>query len=86
MREIFLETYLEDAQKVYNKVAEKLDNEENMKIHDEFWNSLNREQQDKFRKFEMVLASEHVATQEEIYIYALKKGIAMGFLTGLEFK
>jgi len=87
MKDLFLETFMEDLQKIYNSASDLHKNEKrNLKIHDKFWNSLSAEQKDKFRDFEQVLREEDYIMQEEIYVYALKKGIALGFLSCLAVK
>ena len=91
MKDIFLETFDEDMQKICNEKNKKCENsynktrEQNLRIHDEFWNSLDDEQKNKYRDFENILYSENLETEEEIYIFALKKGIAIGFEVGKSF-
>lgn len=92
MREIFLESFLDDTQKVfeerlksndeyYNKTKDKA-----YKLSEEFWNILTKEQQDKYREFEIAKGAEQVILDEDLYAYAIKKGMAIGFEIGRSFK
>ena len=48
--------------------------------------SLNDEQKNKYREFEFVLNEETVENEEEIYLFALKKGLLMGLEVAKSFK
>lgn len=92
MREIFLESYLDDVQKAYNDGVKNVSEEykkkkvEAEKVYDEFWNMLNKEQQDKYRQVEIALGEVHDFEDEDVYVFALKKGMAIGFEIGKSFK
>ena len=91
MREFFVEMFNNDLQNIYQdgeahrNIATKKRKEQN-KEHDEFWSSLNDDQKNKFRTFELVLAEENIQFQEDIYIFALKKGIAIDVTVGSTIK
>ena len=92
MREVFLESYVEDVQKAYTEGlkngSEEYKNKkaEAEKIHDEFWDMLSKEQQDKYRELEFAMGAEHDIEDEDVYIFTLKKGIAMGIEIAKKFK
>lgn len=91
MKELFLQTFVEDMQKICDgKLAKNVKyetkNQKRLKIHDEFWESLNDEQKNKYREFEFVLNEETVENEEEIYLFALKKGLLMGLEVAKSFK
>lgn len=92
MREVFLESYAEDVQKAYTEGL-KNGSEEYMKkkaeadkIYDEFWAMLNKEQREKYRDMEIALGVAHDIEDEDVYVFALKKGIAIGFEIGKIYK
>ena len=92
MREIFLESFNDDIQKVFvgttkdNNEEYKKKSEEAYKLSEEFWAMLTNEQQDKYREFEIAKGEEQVIEEEDLYVYALKKGMAIGFEIGKSFK
>lgn len=92
MREIFLERFFEDLQKVIDERVEENDEEYNIKRKEQdkcfesFFNSLTKEQRKKYREYEMLFEEERLILEEDLYIYALKKGIAMGIDVGKSFK
>ena len=92
MRELFLESFCDDADKVYKERLKSCDKEFNeyrekaSKIFDEFWETLTKEQQGKYREFELEHGAEQVIINEDLYAYALKKGMAIGFEIGKSFK
>lgn len=92
MRELFLENFCEDADKVYKERLKSRDKEFSKcrdnasKIFDEFWATLTKEQQKKYREFEFEYGTEQVIINEDLYAYALKKGMAIGFDIGRSFK
>ena len=92
MREIFLESYISDAQKAYEEGLKNGSEEYKKKkavadkISDEFWAMLNKEQQDKYREVEIAISAAHDIEDEDVYVYTLKKGIAMGIEIAKKFK
>ena len=92
MREIFLESFNDDTQKVFERTTKdnneeyKKKSEEAYKLSEEFWAMLTKEQQDKYREFEIAKGEEQVIEEEDLYVYALKKGMAIGFEIGKSFK
>lgn len=89
MKDLFLQGFNEDLEKLEKIIKterdKRVNNVESMRIHDEFWNSLNKEQKEKFRAFEIVLGEEALISQENTYLFALKKGFAMGYEISKEF-
>ena len=92
MREIFLERFFEDLQKVIDEREEKNDEEYNIKrkeqdkVLEEFLSSLTKEQRKKYKEYETLFEEERLILEEDLYIYALKKGMAMGIEVGKSFK
>lgn len=83
MKKLFLQNFDKDLEligRIIEKEKKQSFNERRaMQIHDDFWNSLNEEQKEKYQKFEMVLGEEDLITEESIYLFAIKKGFAMGY-------
>ena len=92
MREIFLERFFEDLQKVIDEREEKNDEEYNTKrkeqdkVFEEFFSSLTKEQRKKYKEYELLYEEERLILEEDLYIFALKKGMAMGIEVGKSFK
>lgn len=88
MRELFLQGFTDDLETIEKRVRKGnlFDNKKALEIHDIFWDSLDVEQKDKYRNFEMVLGEERLIIEENIYLFALKKGIAMGYEIAKQFK
>lgn len=92
MRDIFLESYVEDVQKAYTEGLKNGSEEykkkkaEADKIYDEFWDMLSKEQREKYRDMEIALGVAHDIEDEDVYVFALKKGIAMGIEIAKKFK
>ena len=90
MKNLFLQCFDQDLEiigKKYigeNSVLYK--ERETLKAHDNFWDTLSDKQKEKYREFEMLLGEERLISEENIYLYALKKGFAMGYEVGKEFK
>lgn len=90
MKELFLQSFNDDLEKIGELVADerkqKFDEKKAMKIHDDFWKSLDEKQKEKYRAFEIVLGEETLITEENIYLFALKKGFVMGYELARELK
>ena len=92
MRDIFLESYVEDVQKAYTEGLKNGSEEykkkkaEADKIYDEFWDMLSKEQREKYRDMEIALGVAHDIEDEDVYVFTLKKGIAMGIEIAKKFK
>ena len=90
MRDLFLQCFDQDLENIGKSIAKKdkdgFSEEKFLKVHDDFWNSLNNEQKEKYRELEMALGEERLLVEESIYLYALKKGFAMGYEIAKEFK
>ena len=90
MKNLFLQCFDQDLEKVEKLISAEryktFDEKKALKIHDDLWNSLNDNQKEKYRELEMVLGEERLISEEKIYLYALKKGFAMGYEISKEFK
>lgn len=90
MKNLFLQSFDQDLEEIGKLIAVErnkiIDNKKALEIHDIFWDSLDLEQKDKYRNFEMVLGEERLIIEENIYLFALKKGIAMGYEIAKQFK
>ena len=90
MKDLFLQGFDRDLEKISeiikNDACKKVNDIEAMRIHDDFWDSLNDKQKDKYREFEMVLGQERLTSEENIYLFALKKGFVMGYELARELK
>ena len=84
MRKIFEDMFYQDLESIeqqnekFNSKSYSNTNKE-LEKHDKFWKSLNNTQKKEFIEHESVVAKENALFQKEIYIYALKKGIALVF-------
>lgn len=92
MREIFLERFFDDLQKIIDERIEEKDEEYNIKRKEQdeafeaFLRSLTEEQRAKYKEYELLYEEERLILEEDLYIYALKKGMAMGIDVGKSFK
>lgn len=85
MREIFLESFYNDERNIFEETQKNNDQqynekkEETHKLLQELWAMLTKEQQEKYMEFEFAQGVEKAIIDENLYIYALKKGMAIGF-------
>lgn len=82
MYDIFEEMFTNDLNSDdFNKRFKKSKEvEEDEKIYTNFWESLSDEQKQKYCEFEKVLFKDDLEYDKLIYKYALKKGLAIGFM------
>ena len=85
MKDIYLQTFQDDVEKIYKTLLtndkKTLNNHINNKtdLFDRFWNSLNKNQKTLYESFDKELSNEQLLMEESIYVFALKKGMAIGY-------
>ena len=85
MKNLFLQSFLEDLEFISKQNNNKLNIQQKLKAHDDFWNSLSTESKEKFLKFQKLLDEDDFQIQNELYVYALKKGFFIGYETAKSF-
>ena len=75
---------IESYAKRHKRTYSKQQIEDKLRIHDDFWNSLNERQKKLFLSFEKQLGEEALFYNETVYAFAFQKGLLVGFFSALD--